>query len=146
MKGGWTIKHCEDLLKAGKIRGMKVLEKSNTPAPGGRKVSKHFKRGDKAKDFIAWNLLIWCQERGLVLEEEYKFALPRKFRFDWAIPGKMIAIEYEGLMSEKSGHTTVKGYTKDTNKYNMAAGLGWKVLRFTALNYKELITELNKHV
>ena len=29
---------------------------------------------------------------------------------------------------------------------NAAQALGWKVLRFTALNYKDLITELNKNV
>jgi hypothetical protein len=67
-----------------------------------------------------------------------------KFRFDWAIPDLKIAIEYEGLFSEKSRHTTVKGYTKDCIKYNLAALLGWKVLRYTALNYKELDKDLIK--
>jgi len=49
-------------------------------------------------------------------------------------------------MSEKSRHTSISGYTKDTEKYNLAGSCGWQVRRFTALNYKDLLTELNKHV
>jgi hypothetical protein len=37
-----------------------------------------------------------------------------------------VAIEYEGLMSVKSGQTTVTGYSNDCIKYNLAACLGWK--------------------
>ena len=46
-----------------------------------------------------------------------------------AIPGKKIAIEYEGIVADKSRHTNIKGYTEDSNKYNEAQKLGWKVLR-----------------
>lgn len=73
---------------------------------------------------------------------EHQFHHERKFRFDWAIPDLMIAIEYEGLMSEKSGHTTISGYTKDCTKYNLAAIEGWKVLRYTAINYQDLADDL----
>lgn len=75
---------------------------------------------------------------------EYVFHSKRKFRFDWAIPELKLAIEYEGLFSEKSGHTTVTGYTKDCEKYNQAALLGWKVLRYTALNYKQLYRDIDE--
>lgn len=70
-------------------------------------------------------------------ENEFKFLHHRKFRFDIAIPEEKIAIEYEGLMSSKSRHTSIKGYSADCDKYNLAAINGWKVLRFTALNYKD---------
>ena len=76
--------------------------------------------------------------------EEYKFHAKRKFRFDFAIPDKKIGIEYEGLMSEKSRHTTVIGYSKDTEKYNLAAADGWRVLRYTALTYGKLLEDLKK--
>lgn len=65
------------------------------------------------------------------------YAKPRMFRFDFAIVDKMIAIEYEGINGGKSRHTTLTGYTKDTEKYNLAQQLGWKVYRYTALNYKD---------
>lgn len=69
---------------------------------------------------------------------EHRFAPPRKFRFDIAIPDMMIAIEYEGVISAKSGHTTIRGFTKDCQKYNLAVSLGWSVYRYTALNLNEL--------
>lgn len=72
----------------------------------------------------------------LKYEAEYKFSETRQFRFDFAIPELKIAIEYEGVFSDKSRHTTVHGYSKDAEKYNLASSLGWKVLRYTATNYK----------
>jgi len=67
---------------------------------------------------------------------ELKFSKHRKFRFDIAIPKDKIAIEYEGIFSQKSRHTSIKGYTMDTEKYNLATIEGWKVLRYTAQNFK----------
>lgn len=91
--------------------------------------------------------LLWVFKReGLIPEfvEELQFHNERKFRFDWAIPSLKIAIEYEGLFSEKSGHTTVSGYTKDCIKYNLCQIEGWKVLRYTAKNYNDLGSDLRK--
>jgi len=73
---------------------------------------------------------------------EFQFAKPRRFRFDWAFPDHMIAIEYEGLFSEKSGHTTASGYTVNCQKYNLAAIHGWRLLRYTAMNYREILIDL----
>lgn len=84
------------------------------------------------------------KQQGLIPSycKEHQFDLQRKFRFDYAIPELMLAIEYEGLMSEKSGHTTVEGYTKDCRKYNLATSQGWKILRYTALNYSEVAQDI----
>ncbi len=141
----WNLKHIEDLKKQGKIRDYKVYknQKRNPQAPG-RVVAKHFPKRSKEKDYIAWNLLYWCKEHSVQLQEEYKFHPDKKYRFDWAIPALMIAVEYEGIFSDKSRHTTRGGFIKDTEKYNTASGLGWRVFRFTANNYENLITELNK--
>ena len=67
---------------------------------------------------------------------EYKFHETRQWRFDIAIPSLKIAIEYEGIMSRKSRHTTVTGYTKDCEKYNAATIAGWRVLRYNVFNYR----------
>lgn len=75
---------------------------------------------------------------------EFKFHSRRKWRFDFAIPSLMVGIEYEGLIAEKSGHTTLAGYTKDCTKYNEAAKDGWIVLRYTPLNYKDFATDLRE--
>lgn len=86
------------------------------------------------------------QQQGLIAgyQTEYKFDDVRRFRFDYAILSLMIAIEYEGIMSDKSRHTTIGGYSKDIEKYNLAVTQGWKVLRYTAMNYLELYTDLEK--
>lgn len=83
---------------------------------------------------------------GIPYVEEYEFALEagRKFRFDVAFPEHKIAIEYEGIYSGKSRHTTASGYTEDTEKYNLAQELGWIVLRFTAKNYEAAATRVRK--
>lgn len=95
-----------------------------------------------------WRQLVpWGMDTGNYVVKECYFAKPeRLWRFDFALPDKKIGIEYEGLMSEKSGHTTLNGYTKDTEKYNKAQELGWKVIRFTVKNYKKVISELEKQI
>lgn len=75
---------------------------------------------------------------------ELQFDKNRKFRFDFAIPSLMTAVEYEGIMSEKSRHTTISGYSKDIEKYNLATCSGWRILRYTAKNYLNLEKDLEK--
>jgi len=67
---------------------------------------------------------------------EYRFAPPRRWRFDQAWPGLMVAAEYEGMARRggKSRHTTITGYANDCEKYNESAILGWLVIRVTALH------------
>ena len=69
-----------------------------------------------------------------IMTREWKFHNTRKWRFDWAFIQSEIAVEYEGMPYKvaKSGHTTIKGYTSNLEKYNEATLLGWKVLRFNA--------------
>lgn len=78
-------------------------------------------------------------------ELEYKFHEKRKFRIDVYLPDYKIGIEYEGLVSEKSGHTTFEGYSKDCTKYNMALlDNGISILRYTAFNFNEFEEDINK--
>lgn len=75
---------------------------------------------------------------------ELQFSEGRRFRFDYAIPSLRIAIEFEGIMSEKSRHTTKTGFSKDCEKYNLAQIDGWLVLRYTVLTYLNLERDLLK--
>lgn len=111
-------------------------------------MSKH--KGQKIKAWILLNLEHWCDAHKLELwhsgneKGEFMFDPERMWRFDFAVPKKKIAWEYEGLNSKKSRHTTKTGFTGDTEKYNEATAQGWRVIRYTALNYKDLIRDLNK--
>jgi very-short-patch-repair endonuclease len=64
-------------------------------------------------------------------EKEYRFHPTRKFRFDYAFPDKKLAIEIEGGIWIRGRHTRPIGYAKDCEKYNIAALMGWRVIRVT---------------
>lgn len=130
-----------DLLKL-QQRGMKVndpvIDQKLKKAFGIKKQTRTY--SGKEKDHIEWVLI------GMKLEykKEFRFHDTRKFRFDYCIPEDKIAIEYEGIYGDKSGHTNVKGYTSDSTKYNLACVNGWRVLRYTADNYMNIGTDLEK--
>lgn len=137
----WNEKHLKKLLDEGKIRAYSMPSK-NEPTPAGRIVSKLFKKKSQEKAWIAETLLTWCNHRALTLQEEYRFHDTRKWRFDWCIESLKVAIEYEGIYSKDSRHTNRKGYNKDTEKYNAAIALGWRVFRYTAATYRNLENDL----
>lgn len=110
--------------------------------------AKEFKKTSKEKIWIKGELEKFCKNNGMIMQEEFKFHLLRKWRFDFYIHQTegfpAVAIEYEGLFSSKSRHTTATGFSKDTEKYNEAQIMGIKVLRYTALTYKNLISDLKR--
>lgn len=65
-------------------------------------------------------------------EREFKFHPTRKWRFDFAWPESKVAVECEGAVWTNGRHTRGSGFVKDMEKYNEAALLGWRVLRFDA--------------
>jgi very-short-patch-repair endonuclease len=63
---------------------------------------------------------------------EFRFAPPRKFRFDLAWPDLKIAVELEGGVYSGGRHTRGKGFENDCEKYNLAALNNWLVVRYTS--------------
>lgn len=75
-----------------------------------------------------------CKSYGIKgVSSEHIFAkeLGRKWRFDFAIIEHKIAIEIEGGVWIAGRHNRGSGFIKDMEKYNTAAMLGWRILRFT---------------
>lgn len=138
----WTEQHLKDLKKQGKIRDYKVINRNKDP--NGKIVAKAFKKKSKEKEWIEFNLSYWCSSHCLQLQSEYKFHPERKFRFDWCVPAIKIAVEYEGIFSEQSRHTNRMGYAKDALKYREGTKLGWTVFRYTAIDYQNLINDLDE--
>jgi len=70
---------------------------------------------------------------------ELRFHPVRRWRFDYAVPSSMLAVEYHGhsgfINKSASGHSTIKGLTNDCEKSNQARALGWMVFAFTALHF-----------
>lgn len=74
---------------------------------------------------------LWAEQSlGIKFESEYRFHDKRRWRFDFAIPSKMIAVEVEGGVYQQGRHTRGTGFRADTEKYNTATVMGWRVLRF----------------
>ena len=71
-----------------------------------------------------------CQAEGVTPEREYIFS-KRKFRFDFAFVPQKIAVEIEGGIWTAGRHSRGRGMEKDMCKYNLAAKLGWRILRYS---------------
>ena len=65
-------------------------------------------------------------------EREYRFDDVRRWRFDFAWPDVLLAVEIEGGTWARGRHTRGSGFAADCEKYNAAALAGWRVLRYTA--------------
>jgi very-short-patch-repair endonuclease len=61
--------------------------------------------------------------------KEYKFHDTRRWRVDFAHPGKKLAIEVEGGVWTQGRHTRGSGFVKDMEKYNELAIYGFALLR-----------------
>lgn len=64
-------------------------------------------------------------------EQEFVFAYPRRWRFDFAWPEYLLAVEVEGGSYIGGRHSQGAGFHRDCEKYNEALLQGWRVLRVT---------------
>ncbi len=73
-----------------------------------------------------------CKGHGLPLPiREYRFAPPRKWRFDYAWPRYMLAMEKQGGLFIQGRHNRGAALLKEYEKLNEAVILGWRVLLVT---------------
>lgn len=80
---------------------------------------------------------------GYEWQTEYKFNNNRKWRFDFALPEKKLAVEIDGGIWTNGRHVRGSGFLKDMEKLNSAVELGWKVLRYEK---PEKIIEYKKQI
>lgn len=69
------------------------------------------------------------EETGLRACGEHPLVAARRWRFDWAYPCKLVAIELDGGRRQAEGGRHASDV--DYEKINAAAITGWTVLRFT---------------
>lgn len=72
-----------------------------------------------------------CRAEKLTPEREYYFHDKRRWRFDFAFPDAKVAVEIEGGIWNGGAHTRGGHFESDACKYNAAAKLGWRVLRYS---------------
>lgn len=89
------------------------------------------------------NLAWWSLANGIEVMREHQFHEVRRWRFDFFIANLNCGIEYEGIFSDKSRHTSRAGFSGDVEKYREAAKMGITVFRYTAKDYKNVIKDIN---
>ena len=62
---------------------------------------------------------------------EYRFDAERRWRFDFAWPDLLFAVEVEGITYDGGRHQRVEGFENDLDKYQSAMLQGWTVYRVT---------------
>lgn len=98
-----------------------------------RRSSKCRDNGDKSGLFLdAIRLSGGCPE---AWQREYRFAPPRRWRFDFALVGFALAVEVDGGRWLPGGGR--HGSDADRTKLNEAAAMGWRVLRFSPKQLKD---------
>lgn len=64
-----------------------------------------------------------------VVHREFEFHPDRKWRFDFAWPELLLAVEIEGVTANGGRHQRIAGFKADLEKYHHAFMLGWRVYR-----------------
>lgn len=72
-----------------------------------------------------------CRAENLNPEREYRFHPVRKWKFDYCFPWIKLAVEIEGGSGIYGRHQRPGGFKADCEKYNAAALMGWRVLRYS---------------
>jgi very-short-patch-repair endonuclease len=88
------------------------------------KVPKKLSAGEEA-------FALQCRADGLDPLREYVFHPTRKWRFDFYFPERKLAVEIEGGIWSGGRHSRGAGFESDCYKYNMAAKMRIRVLRYS---------------
>jgi very-short-patch-repair endonuclease len=73
-----------------------------------------------------------CRAAGLPeLVPEFRFHPIRRWRIDFAFPAQKVGLEVDGGIWTAGRHTRGAGWSKDTEKLNTLAAMGWRMLRCT---------------
>jgi len=83
---------------------------------------------EQEREHRAWP---WAEPVGGSPAEEHRFAASqgRDYRFDWCWPDRLVAVEVDGGQNAPRGGRHASD--EDRAKLNLAASLGWRVLRFS---------------
>lgn len=79
---------------------------------------------------------IYLEKEKIQYIQEYKFHSKRKWRVDFFLTKKNIAIEFEGGIFSRGRHTRGKGFANDCKKYNELALCGIRLIRITSEDFK----------
>jgi very-short-patch-repair endonuclease len=98
-----------------------------------RVASKKPKQSQKSNLSARWEqaIKVIAPKIAATMQAEYRFHPLRKWRFDYAWPGKEVAVELHGGTWIRGAHSRGAGQSKDFEKLNEAQRYGWKVFQFS---------------
>lgn len=105
------------------VEGAKAASKPSTKAPVRKK--------QPCSSLEAKFMTIWKALEGSQPTREWRFHPTRRWRFDFSWPGRHLAIEINGQIWRKGGHTTGGGIMRDSEKALEAIFLNWTVIVLT---------------
>ena len=76
-------------------------------------------------------LAMMLRAYGVQFEREYRFAPPRRWRADFAVPARRLLIEVQGGHWVDGRHNRGSGYAADLERQNAAQLAGWTILQYT---------------
>ena len=116
-------------------RGSQPYTRSKQPKPKPRTAKQQI------ADAKALSFLQTCKIAGIPEPTtEYVFHDVRKWRFDYAWPEFMLALEVEGGVWSGGRHTRGSGFVSDVAKYNEASAMGWLLIRCVPKDLQSLDT------
>lgn len=82
-----------------------------------------------AKEMLMLTLVSFVPRN--LIETEFRFHPPRRWRWDYAVPSMKLAIEYHGGIYSGGRHVRGIGFEKDREKMNTGQLDGWTILELT---------------
>jgi len=90
----------------------------------------------------------WKHNIPIPITPQHKFHHTREWRFDFAFPQVLLAVEIQGF---GSGHTSYTGMHKDYEKHNAAIDMGWDIyylmsVDLTAVTIRKTCKRIEKQI
>lgn len=92
----------------------------------------------RAGSALEAELAVQFRLHNITPQTEYRFHDERRWRFDFAWPDLLLAVEVEGITYDGGRHQRVDGFENDLEKYLSATLMGWTVIRVCKKQIKNL--------
>jgi hypothetical protein len=96
------------------------------------------KKRPSEKSYLEERLAAYISSRGLRPPvRQHRFHPTRKWTWDFCWPELGVALEIEGAIFVKGGHSSGVGIVRDCDKQNAAMALGWHLFRATSMHFRD---------
>lgn len=83
------------------------------------------------EDTFSYYMRFLAPDLAARMVEQHPVGAGRRYRFDFAWPADLVAVELHGGLWSRGAHSRPQGIQRDLNKQNFAVLNGWRVLYFS---------------